>query len=124
MKQIILDTNTIMALSQMKIDLFEELKRVIDFPYALCVLDKTLDELEKIRKSSNGKDGQAAKLGLSIVKAKGIIILKAGSGYVDDELVKFSNGGAIIVTQDKELKFRLKKPYLTIRQKKTVVMVE
>ncbi|MAF99464.1 MAG: DNA-binding protein [Nanoarchaeota archaeon] len=121
--KVILDTNTVMAIGQMKLDLFEELER-LPFEHNVFVLDKTIDELEKIKKKSKGKDSQAAKLALSILKAKGIKKIKSSPGYVDDLLVKLSKAGAIVVTQDKELKSRLTKPYLTIRQKKTVVKVE
>ena len=121
--KVILDTNTVMAIGQMKLDLFEELER-LPFEHNVFVLDKTIDELEKIKKKSKGKDSQAAKLALSILKAKGIKKIKSSPGYVDDLLVKLSKAGAIVVTQDKELKSRLTKPYLTIRQKKTVVKVK
>ena len=66
---------------------------------------------------------RAAKLALAIVKAKGIKKI-ASSNYVDDVLVELSKKGDLILTQDIELKKRLTKPYLTIRQKKRVVLMK
>ncbi|MBS3123172.1 hypothetical protein J4437_00915, partial [Candidatus Woesearchaeota archaeon] len=53
-----------------------------------------------------------------------LILILPHSGYVDDLLVEKSREGAVILTQDMQLKKRLIKPYLTIRQKKMLMMVE
>ena len=70
-----------------------------------------------------GKYKRAAKLALGIIKAKGIKKI-AGEGYVDDLLISFSKQGYLVLTQDINLKKRLTKPYLTIRQKKRIVLVK
>ena len=124
MKTIILDTNTLMAIGQFKIDVFSEIDKLVDFKYEVKVLDKTVDELEKIIREQKGKQMRAAKLGLEIIKRKGVGMIKAGGDNVDDILVDLAEKGAIIVTQDKELKERIKgvkEKILTIRQKKKVV---
>ncbi len=43
---------------------------------------------------------------------------------VDDNLVYESGQGNLILTQDRDLKKRLQRPFLTIRQKKFIVMLE
>jgi len=43
---------------------------------------------------------------------------------VDDSLTALSHQGAIIATQDKALKKRLKKPLITIRQKKYLTLLD
>lgn len=123
MKKIIIDTNALMAIAEFKIDLFSELEKACDFNYELYVLSGTIKELKKIREEQRAKYKRAAKLALAIVKAKGIRIIKS-TGYVDDALINLSKKGNLILTQDTALKRRLSKPYLTIRQKKRIVIVK
>jgi len=121
-KQIILDTNALMAIAEFKIDLITELEKAYDFPYELCVLEGTIKELYKIQEEQREKFKRAAKLALGIIKVKKITVLPS-IGYVDTELIKHSRNGDLILTQDVELKKELSLPYLTIRQKKRVVLI-
>lgn len=116
-KCIILDTNFLLAISQFNIDIFSELERLCDFPYTVNVLDKTIDELNKIVKNQKGKDKSAAKLALAIVKDRTKVI-KTKEGYVDDILVRLADNDTLIATQDRELKKRIKTRIITIKQKK------
>lgn len=122
MKQIIIDTNALVAMGEFKIDIFTELERICDFPYKITILIGTLEELNRIYQESKGKYKAAAKLALDIIKKKNIEIIPE-EGYVDDILVELSKKGNLVLTQDIELKKRLTKPYLTIRQKKTVIFM-
>ena len=122
MKKIILDTNALMAISEFNLDIFSALEQCCDFPYNLNVLQGTLDELKKISLEQRGKFKLAAKLALSILRSKGINVIKS-SGNVDDLLVEYSKKGYLILTQDVILKRRLHKPYLTIRQKRKIVII-
>lgn len=123
MKTIIIDTNALMAVSEFGIDLFREIEKACLFSYQLAVLTGTIQELEKIKEEQRGKFKVAAKLGLLLVEKLKIKQIPS-SELVDDELVKHSGQGDIVLTQDQELKKRLTKPYLTIRQKKWIVLVE
>ena len=49
MKKIILDTNFIVTALKFKIDLFSELRKALDFQYEIFILDKTIDELKKLK---------------------------------------------------------------------------
>ena len=122
-KIIIIDTNALMAISSFKIDLFGQIDIACDFPYKVHILEGTVQELHKIIEEQRGKYKQAAKLALGIIKAMGISQLPSDK-YVDDVLVEHSHKGAIIVTQDAALKKRLSKPYMTIRQKKKLIIVK
>ncbi|MBI2665717.1 hypothetical protein HYX12_03795 [Candidatus Woesearchaeota archaeon] len=128
MKKIILDTNSLMAVSEFKIDIFSEIERVCYFPFQLSVLEGTIIELKKIMDVQRGKYKRGAKLALDLLKAKKVRIMAkpeaAELRNVDDQLVEHSKQGEIILTQDKELKKRLYKPYLTIRQKNRVILVD
>ncbi|MDP4012375.1 MAG: ribonuclease VapC [Candidatus Nanoarchaeia archaeon] len=109
MVQIILDTDFIINAAKHKIDIKTELERICDFSFEICILDRTLDELE-------GKP-QAKLAKALIVNFK--VIETSRDRPVDDLLVNFK--GAIVATQDRELKEKLKKRnigVITIRQSK------
>jgi|SRR3989338_1040818 len=126
MKQIIIDTNAWMAISEFKLDIFAAIERDLDGSYQFVILSEIIEELEKIVSQQRAKYRQAALLALGIIKAKRIqvIINKKGEKKVDDLLVEHSKKGDLILTQDSALKKRLHQPYLTIRQKKKILMVE
>ena len=121
-KLVILDTNALINSMQWKIDIFSELERVCDFAYQVAVVQGTLTELRKIQMEQRGKFRDAAKLALLLLKKKKVKVFPE-EGYVDTLLVQHSQRGDIILTQDKELKKKLLKPYFTLRQKKYVVKV-
>jgi rRNA-processing protein FCF1 len=119
--RIILDTNALMAIAEFKLDVFAELKS--NYPNDIpVVLSGVIEELEKIQTEQRGKFKLAAKLGLQILKAKKIRIVES-EGNVDDALVEHSKKGNLVLTQDIALKRRLNKPYMTIRQKKKIILV-
>lgn len=129
MKKIILDTNALMAVAEFNLDIFTEINYCCDFNYKLFVLESTVNELEKIQLEQKLKYKRYAKLALSILNKK----IKDGDVNfledqkpelsTDDNLVIESKQGALVLTQDLGLKRRLTKPYLTIRQKKKIVIV-
>ena len=113
MKKIYLDTNFLMIPIQFRVDVFEEIKRICHFPYELCVLDKSLDELRKVISFQKGKSKEAAKIALMIIEQKikqkslNITTFSKDIG-VDDILVELSDDDTIIATQDMELKRRIR----------------
>ena len=107
MKIIILDTNFIVSALKNKIDIFKELERIIEENYEIKIIDKTINELEKL------KDKLAITLVKNIKKIK-------STEDVDTEIVKNSDKNTIVATLDRELKQRLKNKgtrTITIRQK-------
>lgn len=123
MKHIILDTNILMAIDQFHLDVLSQLKQLCDFPYDVCVLDKTMEELEKIKKEQRGRDKKAAVFALHFIKRFPIPTMSSKEeGTVDDILAASSKEGYIIVTQDKELKKRLTKPFITLRKKDHLIL--
>ena len=122
-KIIIIDTNTLMAIVEFKINIFAELERICDFPYTVVVLQGTIDELEKIQLEQSLKYKRATKLVLALLKSQQVkVILERGN--VDNLLVQHSQQGDLVLTLDQELKHNLSKPYLTIRQKKKIILIE
>ena len=70
MKKIILDTNFLLIPSQSKVDIFAEIDKICMFKYELCIVDKTIDELNNIIEKQKGKHKAAAKLALQLIKSK------------------------------------------------------
>lgn len=120
MKKIFLDTNFLMAILQLKIDIFSEIERIISQEYQIFVLDKTVDELNKIISEQRTKEKKTAKFALDAIKLKNLNIYRTkDKKNVDDALFEISKDkDAIIATLDKELKKRLKGDVLIVRQKR------
>lgn len=113
MKKVILDTNILLECVKNKVDIFS-LKDIVD--YDICILDKSIEELNKIVNEQKGKHKEHAKLALQLIKGK-VKVLESVEGKVDDILVSLSEDN-IIVTQDKELKKRLKGKVIVLKQGK------
>ena len=122
MKRIIIDTNFLMIPYMFKVDIFEEIKRICNFSYELCIVEGSIDELNKIVKEQKGRNREAAKFGLSLIKGKHLKTLRKNqSKSVDDIIVQIADKDTIVATQDAELKKRLKGkniPQIVLRQKK------
>ncbi len=124
---IILDTNFLLIPLQFRIDIFQEIERVCHFLYELGVVEGTPKELENIIRFGRGKDKEAARVAKSLLSAKGVTVLPMGGcDTVDEALVHWGKTGAIIATQDKDLKRVLKS--LCIRRlvlrKKSYLLLE
>lgn len=124
MKKIILDTNFLLIPAKFKVDIFSELERICAFGCRLFIIDKTLDELDRIVKEQKGKDKAAAKLALLLLKDKKVnVIATKGEGTVDEHILKLE--GYAVATQDVILKRKLKKKHIqiiTLRQKRYLIM--
>lgn len=102
----------------------------MDVPYNLCIIDKTLEELNKIMKTGKTRDSSAAKLGLAILgsftKQKSLKTLASfPEKSVDDAIVRKANKKVYIATQDRELRKRAKKNgahIISLKQKKYLSM--
>jgi rRNA-processing protein FCF1 len=118
MKKIILDTNFAIIPFQFKVDIYSELNRLIDEKYEVYFLKAAIPELEKLRY------GNAA---IELMKQKGVNIREFPiSRGVDNTILEFAKKeGAIIATQDKELKKKALKENIKViflRQKKYLEM--
>lgn len=131
MKNIYLDTNFLMIPAEFKVDIFREIENSCDFPYKILILDKVIDELDKVIDEQKGKNKLAAKLAKQIIetklKEKSLNITTFSSeGVVDDILVELSNKDNIIATQDKNLKTRIKEKggkVMILRSKKYLTII-
>ena len=112
--KIILDTNFLLIPMQFKVDIFSEIDRICMFKYKLYIVDKTIDELNKIIEEQKGKHKLAAKVALQLVKKKGISVIKTKEGPVDDLILDLLDEGHILATQDTLLKKRAVKKGIRI----------
>lgn len=117
MLKILIDTNFIITCLRFKIDLFSEIARVFDEKYEICVIDKTLDELRKLK----------SKISLQLIDKFKVMIIKTEENLdVDSLILKIANEETIVATQDKELKKSLKEKkirILTIRKKQYLMII-
>jgi|TARA_B100001971_G_C17972385_1_gene423055 rRNA-processing protein FCF1 len=126
MKKVIIDTNFLLIPIKFRVDIFSEIERICEFKYGLYIIDKTIDELDKIVEEQRGKDKEAAKIAKQLVKAKKVKVIKTKKDkYADDLIVEAVKKGDIVATQDKELKRRLKRKGVNsigLRQKQYLIM--
>jgi uncharacterized protein len=120
--KVIIDTNFLLIPAQFGVDIFTEIERVCDFEHEQCILDKTLEELDKIIKEQKGKDKRAAKLAKDMIERKKLkIITTTTEGNADKALLEIAENTKITVaTQDKLLRAALSKKgayLLGLRQK-------
>jgi len=121
--KIIIDTNALLAIVEYNIDLLSELNRIIDHQYKIYILTATVDELQKLKQTETLKIKRRIMLLESLIPKLNITILP-DQGYVDEILINYSLQHNLILTQDQALKQKLKKPYLTIRQKNRLILVQ
>jgi len=112
------------------VNIFTEIERVMSVPYELCIIDRTIEELNKITVLGKAKDARAAKLAValigSLIKQKSLKTISSSQDKsVDDSIVEKSNKKVYLATQDKELKKRARKKeanIITLKQKKYLAM--
>ena len=113
----VLDTNFLMIPGQFKVDIFEEIKRLMIDPYEVGIYKETIDELNKIA-AANTRDKMSAKIALKLIKQKNLKTLKNSSSetsYIDEIILNNVAEEDVVCTQDKALKRLLKTRYPGIR---------
>lgn len=111
--RIILDTNFLMIPGQHRIDIFEEIKKIMQEPYTLYIFEATKEELDKIAKS-NKKDKNNAKIALALIKQKNLKTLKNSfreNKYIDEIILNNITDSDVVCTQDKGLKALLRNKF-------------
>ena len=129
--KIILDTNFLFIPARYKVDVFSEMEKICDFGYEICIIDKSIEEINKIINKSKGRTKQEAELAFKLISSKNPKVLKTGADFqgkgVDDTIVNLADRDYIVATQDKELKERLLKKgvsVIVLRQKKHLKIIK
>ena len=124
--KIIFDTNFCLLPFEFKVDIFEELDRIIPEKYEIIIPNLVKEELKEIT-SKTGKRAIAARSALEMIKKfKEVKIKKIGG--VDSSILEFAKDKKYaIATQDKKIKSVAKKfniPIITMRQKKYLIFIQ
>jgi len=127
-KKVIIDTNFLLIPGQFMVDIFTELERVMQEPFELCIVEKSLDELNKLTLVGKEKDRFAAKLAVVLIGQKNLKRLPSSKGYnsVDDIIVSYADKDTFVATEDRILRKRLKEKrsgIIGLRQGKYLVVM-
>ena len=127
-KQVILDTNFLLIPGQFKVDIFTEIERILNEPFELCIIDKSLKELNGLAAAGKEKDKFAAKLAIVLAIQKNLKTLHSSGSdkSVDDIIVNKADGNTYVATQDKALRERLvskKARIIGLRQQKYLTLI-
>jgi rRNA-processing protein FCF1 len=118
--KIIMDSNAFFVPFQFKIDIFEELRMLLNRNFELVLLFPIYEELEAIAKKDSPKMRKQASSALKL--AEKCTLYKCGfAGSPDDTIVKMARKwNCMVFTNDKELRKRLRNinvPVIYLRQK-------
>jgi len=121
--KVILDSNALFVPLQLKIDIFEELRKLLNMKFELILLSPIRRELEKLAENGSPKMRKNASYALKMAEKCKLIEL-------DEEIAGFSPDDAIlqvarewktpVFTNDRELRKRLRNinvPVIYVRQK-------
>lgn len=109
MIKVLLDTNFLMGMFQLKIDIFTELERIMEEPFKVAIISQTKEELERLASGAQ-KEALPAKMALSLIVQRGIETIPMKEGYADDLLAELAQAkGWYLATNDKELRRRVTK---------------
>lgn len=121
---VILDTSAVLTPFEFSIDIEQELYRLLG-RVSICIPQSVFLELEQLYARNNSKTSQKAKAALCWIKRFSIIpTTNPGDAGVIEAAVQTK---ATVVTNDKELRRRLKQkhiPIITLRQNQYLVLLE
>jgi rRNA-processing protein FCF1 len=125
--QVIFDSSFLFIPSQFKIDIFEEMEKVLNRKFDPIITTPTCKELQKIADLSSSKLKQQATMALKFAeKCRKIHVEKGRHELHDDVLVRVaSEMRCCVATNDRDLKKRIRKlglPVIYLRQKSHLVV--
>lgn len=124
--EVVIDTNFFMAVFQFKIDILDDLKKVVP-SYKLTTPKFVISELEGLKTNKNQNIRKQATMALKIAKSGDVEIMDVSTlngESVDDALLRISKS-KILATNDIQLKKRAKEASIQvayIRQKRYVAI--
>jgi len=106
--RLLVDTNAWLRCAALRIDVWAEAKRIVPGRVQVCVIDKVVHELQGLQ-AAGGTLARNAKLAHELLKQKDTVIVPTHeAGNADDVLVAIASEPDFVLTQDRELKRRLK----------------
>ena len=111
-KRVILDSNAILMLFEFSIDLESELTRLVG-KHRIIVPEPILRELIFLSKDGKGQKKVNAKAALELIKDYDIVEIEAKNA--DDSVLNLAKKAkGVVVTNDKELKKKLKENSISV----------
>ena len=92
---------------QFRINIIEEIGRIVEEPFEILVPSGVIGELERIA-ARKTKDAAAARVALKLVKESNMRVVES-TGDVDEWLLEKAEKGDIVCTNDIELIKKLRK---------------
>ncbi|HIH22087.1 MAG: DNA-binding protein [Candidatus Diapherotrites archaeon] len=121
--KVALDTNMLLAIGQFRIDVFQEIEKLL--PKAkILVPEQVLGELQELQARSKKLEKQA-RIALEALGKSKAGKIKVEAGNADKALLKLAAGKFIIATNDRELRKKVKKikgTCIILRKKKFLEM--
>ncbi|RLG81712.1 MAG: 30S processome protein Utp24 [Thermoprotei archaeon] len=128
--EIVLDTNMLMLISS-GINIFDQIEEKLAIKPRYVVLTQVIEELEKLAKKGKPATRKKAKFALEIVERYcKIVNTNTGTEYksVDEAILEYAlRKGAIVATNDKELRRKLREnciPEIYIREESMRINIE
>jgi len=121
--QVLVDTSFLMVPGLFKVDVFEELRRVLQSNFEISIPSPVIKELERLATSGTPKERSAARVALDLVRNAKVI---SKEGAADEVIIELAEKGDMIVaTTDSVLRRELRKreiPVIYLREKSHLVV--
>ncbi|HLC36272.1 MAG TPA: hypothetical protein VJK05_01535 [archaeon] len=119
--KVALDTNMLLAIKKLKIDVFEEIKESIGKAEFLIPV-QVIKEMQKLSEKNKNLE-KASNIALQLIKKNKAKEIQSKEKDADKALIELAKKGIIIATNDKELKkkvLKVKGKILNIRKRKKI----
>ena len=103
---IVFDTNFLFVTFEFKIDVIQQLTKLVANNYNLFIYEGTIDELKGIEKKKD-KNKKYLPLIMKMLKLYNFKIIKSSIKHIDDQIMNDLNVRVLIGTNDKELRLRI-----------------
>ncbi len=106
LSEVVLDTNMLMGIGALKVDVFSEIEKLLG-SVKFNVTKQVLLELKALAKAK-GSTGSNARIALGLLERHGIKVIDVEDCNADESLVRMAIKGKIIATNDAALRKKIK----------------
>jgi len=103
---IVFDTNFLFVTFEFRIDVIQQLEKLVGKQYNLYIYEGTIDELKGIEQKKD-KNKKFLPLIMKMIKLYNFKIVKSNIKHIDDQIINDLNKQVLIATNDKELRHRI-----------------
>jgi hypothetical protein len=105
-KPIIFDTNFLFVTFQFRIDIIEELEKIVGKTFNLFIYEGTISELANLQKKKTPNKKFLPLIG-TMLKRYNFRMIKSDATYIDDQILENVDRDVLIATNDKILKQKI-----------------